>query len=91
MLAEETNLRGQIEDFASQYLPLSPVFVRLPKVIHDALWGTIRLQKNEISLLDTPLMQRLRHIKQNGFAYLTYPSTTHTRFEHSIGVMHHAG
>ncbi|MCP2520871.1 hypothetical protein NLC26_01870 [Candidatus Aminicenantes bacterium AC-708-M15] len=32
-------------------------------------------------------LQRLRYIKQNGLAYLVYPSLNTTRFEHSIGTM----
>jgi HD superfamily phosphohydrolase len=32
-------------------------------------------------------LQRLRYIKQNGLAYLVYPSVNTTRFEHSIGTM----
>jgi uncharacterized protein len=37
-------------------------------------------------LIDSPLLQRLRRIRQTGLAYLVYPSATHTRFEHSLGV-----
>ncbi len=59
--------------------------------IRDPIHGSISLNELELSLLDTPQMQRLRRIKQLGFTYLAYPSATHTRFEHSLGVMHLAG
>lgn len=39
-------------------------------------------------LLDTKELQRLRRIRQLGFADLVYPGATHTRFAHSIGVYH---
>ena len=39
-------------------------------------------------LLDTREFQRLRRIRQLGFADLIYPGATHTRFAHSIGVYH---
>lgn len=61
------------------------------RVIRDAIHGDIALSRLEVELLDTPAVQRLRHIHQNGLCYLVYPSMTSTRFEHSLGVMHLAG
>ena len=57
------------------------------KVVHDGLWGTLHLSPLEVFFIDTPLVQRLRHIHQMGCANYVYPSTTHTRFEHTLGVM----
>ncbi len=59
--------------------------------IRDAIHRNIALSGLEFALLDTSEVQRLRRIKQLGFTYLVYPSATHTRFEHSLGVMHIAG
>jgi uncharacterized protein len=56
------------------------------KVIHDSVWGTNSFYAWEIALIDSPLLQRLRRIHQTGLAYLVYPTATHTRFEHSLGV-----
>ncbi|MFP4654917.1 MAG: HD domain-containing protein [Methanohalobium sp.] len=58
------------------------------KVIRDPVHGYIELDELALSLIDTPLMQRLRRIKQLGLSSLVYPGANHTRFEHSLGVMH---
>ncbi|HVS08793.1 MAG TPA: HD domain-containing protein [Planctomycetota bacterium] len=57
-------------------------------VLRDPVHGDVYLTHEEISVLDTPEMQRLRGIKQLGAAHLVYPGATHTRFEHSIGTLH---
>lgn len=56
------------------------------KKIRDPIHNYIVLDELEIELIDTPIMQRLRRIKQLGMAYLVYPGANHTRFEHSLGV-----
>jgi HD superfamily phosphohydrolase len=61
------------------------------KRIEDALHGYIQLSDEEVKVLDSSHMQRLRRIKQLGLSTLVYPSANHTRFEHSLGVMHFAG
>lgn len=59
--------------------------------IRDPLHGYISLTEEEEELIDTPQLQRLRRIRQLGLSYLVYPGATHTRFQHSLGVMHLAG
>ena len=39
-------------------------------------------------VMDTPQFQRLRHIKQLGGVDYLFPSATHSRLEHSLGVAH---
>ncbi|ABK36875.1 HD domain-containing protein [Aeromonas hydrophila] len=56
--------------------------------ILDPIHGIIRLSELEIKFIDHPLFQRLRNIKQNTFLYKVFPSAMHSRFEHSLGVMH---
>jgi HD superfamily phosphohydrolase len=56
------------------------------KDIHDPIWGTSGFSWRELALMDTPLMQRLRRIRQTGLAFEVYPCAQHTRFEHSLGV-----
>jgi putative nucleotidyltransferase with HDIG domain len=56
--------------------------------IIDPIHDFIRVYKHELSIIDSPLFQRLRRIRQLSGAHLTYPAAQHTRFEHSLGVMH---
>lgn len=59
--------------------------------IRDPVHGSIEITKAETMILDLPLVQRLRRVKQLGFAENIFPGATHTRFLHSIGAMHLAG
>jgi HD superfamily phosphohydrolase len=58
-----------------------------PKIVNDPVWGTIELLPWEVVLLDAPLLQRLRGIRQLGMAHLVYPSAGHDRLQHSCGVV----
>ena len=57
-------------------------------VMRDPVHGDIYLTHEELRVLDTPEMQRMRGIKQLGPAYLVFPGALHTRFDHSIGTVH---
>ena len=56
--------------------------------IVDPIHHFVRINETEQQLVDHPIFQRLRRIKQLSLAYLVYPGAQHTRFEHSLGVMH---
>lgn len=58
------------------------------KHIKDPLHGYIDVPKPELTIINTPTYQRLRRIKQLGMSETVYPSASHTRFAHSLGVMH---
>ncbi len=57
------------------------------KKIYDSVHGFIDIDEFEKELIDSLPFQRLHYIHQLGIAYLVYPGATHTRFEHSLGVM----
>lgn len=61
---------------------------KLENSILDPIHGLIKMSKEEFKVISHPLFNRLRFIKQNTFLYNVFPSANHTRFEHSIGVMH---
>ncbi|MFM9060704.1 MAG: HD domain-containing protein [Bacteroidota bacterium] len=59
------------------------------KILNDPLYGFIRLESKLIlRLVDHPLFQRLRYIRQLGMTYLVYPGATHSRMAHALGAMH---
>ena len=56
--------------------------------IIDPIHDFVRVNSNELKIIDTSIFQRLRRIRQLSGAHLIYPGAQHTRFEHSLGVMH---
>lgn len=79
--------------FSQQSLP-DPPSAPAPyryKVIQDPVHGPVTLPDEVLQVLDTPVFQRLRDLKQLGVANYVFPSASHSRFEHSIGVCHLAG
>lgn len=57
-----------------------------PKVVKDNIWGMVELDGRSLRLIDSPILQRLRHVRQLGLSYLTYPTAEHSRFAHSLGM-----
>src|ERR1035438_8068507 len=45
----------------------------------------IPLSSDEAEIVETPVFQRLRGIRQLAFANLVYPGALHTRFDHTLG------
>lgn len=62
-----------------------------PKRIIDPVHGTISLSELEMKVIDTPVFQRLRNVKQLGFAHYVFPGADYSRFAHSLGVCHLVG
>lgn len=62
-----------------------------PKEIRDTIHGFVYRTEQEEAIIDSKVFQRLRGIKQLALANRVYPGALHTRFDHSIGVMHIGG
>ena len=61
------------------------------RTVRDPLWGNVTLDRAAAAVVDAPEFQRLRRVKQLGFAHLVYPGAVHTRFLHALGVYHLTG
>ena len=56
--------------------------------VRDALYDLIELGPGEQAVISTPEFLRLDGIQQLGFVSRIWPGARHSRFEHSLGVMH---
>lgn len=54
----------------------------------DPVHGFIEVSEDELKIINSAPFQRLRNIRQLATTYLVYHGAEHTRFGHSIGVMH---
>ncbi len=62
------------------------------KIINDPVYGFIKIPFEALyDLLEHPLVQRLRRIRQLGLTQFVYPGANHTRFQHAVGSMHLMG
>lgn len=58
------------------------------RIIRDPIHGDVLIGTLQMAVIDTPVFQRLRYIRQNGLLHFVFPGAVHTRFSHSIGTMH---
>jgi HD superfamily phosphohydrolase len=62
------------------------------KIINDPVYGFIKIPFEIIfDLIEQPVFQRLRRIRQLGLTHYVYPGANHTRFQHAVGAMHLMG
>jgi HD superfamily phosphohydrolase len=57
------------------------------KHVNDPVWRTFEIEPHEVLLLDSPMLQRMRGVKQLGLANLVFPGANHDRFEHICGTV----
>ena len=59
------------------------------KIFNDPVYGFIQVPKGILlDLINHPIVQRLRRIKQLGLTCYVYPGAEHTRFHHALGALH---
>ena len=57
-------------------------------VVRDTLYDRIPLTEPEVALIGSGPFLRLDRIQQLGFVSRVWPGAKHTRYEHSLGVLH---
>jgi len=55
--------------------------------VRDLIYGFVKLDAQEMDIVNLPAFQRLRRIKQLSLTDMVYPGASYTRFEHSLGVV----
>jgi deoxynucleoside triphosphate triphosphohydrolase SAMHD1 len=76
-----------IDRFCQEHLNWEAEEEQTTKIFADPIEGYATLAPWEVAIVDTPLFQRLRGIRQLGLAFLVYPTLGYSRFEHTIGVL----
>lgn len=87
-MAANASLQDRINTFLQWlFADYRAIIPREPKIINDSLLGNQFFAKHEIAVINSPLLQRLKRIKQTGLVYHVFPSATHSRFEHCLGAV----
>ncbi len=72
-----------------QFYFVNQLPINKKKIINDPVFGFINIQSELVfDLIEQPVFQRLRRIKQLGLSYLVFPGANHSRFEHALGTTH---
>lgn len=61
------------------------------KKFRDPIHGFIPVSSEELEIINSPIFQRTRNIKQLSLGYYVYHGAEHSRFGHMIGACHIAG
>lgn len=64
---------------------------KIVKYINDPVYGGIPISKIELDIINTPIFQRLRGLKQLAHLNYVFPGAEHSRFVHSLGVLYIMG
>lgn len=65
--------------------------LKVIKYINDPVYGGIPITQIEMELIDTPIFQRLRGLRQLARVNFVFPGAEHSRYVHSLGVLYIMG
>ena len=65
--------------------------LKIVKYINDPVYGGIPITRMELELIDTPIFQRLRGLRQLARVNFVFPGAEHSRYIHSLGVLYIMG
>lgn len=82
--------RDEVRSLVSIWILRFRRFDVLMLEVRCPIYGFIALDDWEREIISQPAFQRLRRIRQLAWTDEVYPAAMHTRFEHSLGVMHMA-
>lgn len=59
----------------------------MPLRFRDPIYGWVTVPDAFRTVLESPVLSRLRNVRQLGFTLVSYPGAVHTRFEHTLGTV----
>ncbi|MEZ4225974.1 MAG: HD domain-containing protein [Polyangiaceae bacterium] len=93
-MAKKTSVRRPRQQTKGRKNPVAtgararPPVRRAGLTFRDPIHRDITVGPVQAAIIDTPIFQRLRYIRQTGLLHFVFPGAVHTRFAHSIGTMH---
>ncbi len=87
-LKSGNDLRGFLNLLSSRWRQATDLKWHQPTLIDDPIYGCLTLDNTLSTLIAQPIVQRLSRIKQLSFSYTQFPSATHSRLSHVLGVAH---
>ncbi len=88
---KKIDLRSFVGKLQSPWL-IKKSAARVPDSVRreDPIYGQLEIDSKLFPVFFHPLFQRLNYVRQLSFAYLVFPSASHTRLSHILGVMRNA-
>jgi HD superfamily phosphohydrolase len=86
--ADKNDLRAFMSALGKRWMEPPPFRRCHPALIDDPVHGCVSLDSDLATIIAQPIVQRLNRIRQLSFSYTHFPSATHSRLSHVLGVAH---